>query len=76
MGRLAVAVGKQIEKHLPEIIPLLQDGLSPTSRRGFCLQALKCTSDLAKASGPALKIYMDDLLEQMFANGVSEGLAR
>ena len=76
LGRLAVAVGKQIEKHLPEIIPLLQDGLSPTSRRGFCLQALKCTSDLAKASGPALKIYMDDLLEQMFANGVSEGLAR
>ena len=75
LGRLAVAVGKQIERHLPKIIPLLQDGLSPNSRRGFCLEALKCVSDLAHAAGPTLKMYMDDLLEQMFANGVSEGLA-
>ena len=75
LGQLSVAVGKQIEKHLPKIIPLLQDGLSPSSRRGFCIQALKCVSDLAHAAGPALKVYMDDLLEQMFANGLSEGLA-
>jgi len=83
LGQLSVAVGTQIEKHLPNIIPLLQDGLSPsTSSRsrgggssGFCIQALKCVSDLAHAVGPALKVYMDDLLEQMFANGLSESLA-
>ena len=55
VGKIAIAVGRAFVPYLDRVVDLVEDGLNPKSRRGICLEALPCLSNLAlAAAGPKL----------------------
>ena len=81
IGKLALAVGRTIEDHVPHILALVKDGLTPSKNRKkkahHCPMALECMSMLARALGGTLQTaagnekQLRELQESMFATGLS-----
>ena len=77
IGKLALAVGSTIAEHVPRILSLVRDGLTPrkSKRARACPMALQCMSMLARALGPELaEACSEELLESMFGTGLSKRL--
>ncbi|KAI9091315.1 armadillo-type protein [Phlyctochytrium arcticum] len=77
IGKVAIAVGSSIGPYLDGALQNIKDGLNSKGRNRASsseAQVFQCISMLAQAVGPALTKYMHELLEQMFASGLSEPL--
>jgi hypothetical protein len=68
--------GRPAVSSLTEIVALIKEGLTPRSRKPFCDEALLCIALLAQAVGSHLTPYMKDLIDQMFANGLTDALIK
>ncbi|KAJ3103710.1 phosphatidylinositol kinase- protein kinase tor1 [Phlyctochytrium bullatum] len=81
IGKVAMAVGSNITPFLDNILKNFKECLSVKGgTRGKMTNEVppifQCISMLATAVGPALTKYMHELLDQMFATGLSESLRR
>ncbi|KAI8819891.1 armadillo-type protein [Fimicolochytrium jonesii] len=76
IGKVAIAVGSSISPYLDSTLQNIKEGLSVKGKGRLVTEApiYQCISMLAQAVGPALTKYMHELLEQMFAGGLSEPL--
>lgn len=78
IGKIAIAVGSHIAPYLDGIVVILKESLvtknSSKARTATEESIFQCISMLAIAVGQALTKYMHDLLDQMFATGLSEPL--
>ncbi|CAH1757738.1 9252_t:CDS:10 [Entrophospora sp. SA101] len=76
IGQVACAVGSNMGPYLDSILSSIKEGLSPRTRNrgGNEASLFQCIGMLAKAVGQALTKHMHELLELMFACGLSEPL--
>jgi serine/threonine-protein kinase mTOR len=84
LGRLAVAVGYDIEPHLFSIVQQIKNALTLSHARGIGVgrratptgnpAAITCVSMLAKAVGPGLSPHLDELLPLMMNEGLTATL--
>lgn len=89
IGQVAIAVGSSITPYLDHILASVKDGLAMAAKgyiRNVCSDVsrgkasandaavFQCISMLATAVGQALTKYLHDLLELMFACGLTEPL--
>ncbi|KAI8593944.1 armadillo-type protein [Geranomyces variabilis] len=76
IGKVAIAVGSSISPYLDGTLQNIKNGLNIKGRGRTAAEIpiFQCISMLAQAVGPALTKYMHELLEQMFAGGLSEPL--
>eukprot|EP01138_Halocafeteria_seosinensis_P014561 gb/GECG01014866.1/.p1 GENE.gb/GECG01014866.1/~~gb/GECG01014866.1/.p1 ORF type:complete len:3652 (+),score=422.49 gb/GECG01014866.1/:1-10956(+) len=79
VGSVALAVKdyyplSSLRPQLDKIVSLIKEALTPKRNRPFCTDALKCVAMLSDAVGPSLITYMHDLLEPMFAAGLTPEL--
>lgn len=79
VGSVALAVKdcyplSSLRPQLEKIVSLIKEALTPKRNRPFCTDALKCIAMLSEAVGPSLITYMHDLLEPMFAAGLTPEL--
>lgn len=74
LGEMAMAVQDHIEPQLQVIVGLVKEGITNRTRRTVSTAALTCVSMLARAVGPKLVPHMGDLVDQMFASGLSDHL--
>lgn len=70
LGEIALAVGKHLEPKLDVVVDLLKEGLTQL-RLSSPNSALTAVSMLARAVGTALVPYTKELLDEMFANGLT-----
>ncbi|BFZ53909.1 phosphatidylinositol kinase-related protein kinase tor1 [Savitreella phatthalungensis] len=80
IGEVAIAVKSAINPYLEAILANVREGLSikqrGSTKRENEAAIFKCVSLLATAVGQALRPHMHELLDMMFASGLSEALAR
>ncbi|KAI8836345.1 armadillo-type protein [Chytridium lagenaria] len=79
IGKVAMAVGSNITPYLDNILKNFKECLVSKGRVRMTNEIppiFQCISMLATAVGPALTKYMHELLDQMFATGLSESLRR
>ncbi|KXS11006.1 FAT-domain-containing protein [Gonapodya prolifera JEL478] len=78
IGKVAIAVGSHMGPFLDAILQNVKEGLSTKGRNRLQVAdtapIFQCISMLATAVGQALTKHMHDLLDQMFATGLSEPL--
>ena len=76
IGKVALAVGSSISPYLSAILTSIKENMSTKSRvnRQSDSPAFECISMLAIAVGPTLTKYMHELLDYMFAGGLTESL--
>lgn len=74
IGEIALAVGPNIDPYLDSIVALVKDGLSNKNRRNFCQEALTCLAMLTQAVGTSMESHVLNLIDDMFAGGLSQAL--
>ncbi|KAJ3290058.1 phosphatidylinositol kinase- protein kinase tor1 [Borealophlyctis nickersoniae] len=76
IGGVAIAIGSSMGPFLNAIVQNVKDGLVTKGKNRVMNDApvFQCISMLATAVGPALTKHMHELLDQMFATGLSEPL--
>lgn len=77
IGKICVAVGSSIGPYLEAILQSVRENLASklkTKASGEINAVFECIQSLAAAVGQALTRHMHELLDQMFAVGLSEGL--
>lgn len=77
IGKVAVHAGANMQDYLDDILTCIKDGLRLKSSKNRIVTdtpIFQCISMLAKAVGRVLTKHMHDLLELMFATGLSEPL--
>ncbi|EXX76507.1 Tor2p [Rhizophagus irregularis DAOM 197198w] len=76
IGQVAIAVGSNIGPYLDGILSNIKEGLTPKARNrgGNEAPLFQCIGMLARAVGQALTMHMHELLDLMFACGLSEPL--
>ncbi|CAG8552522.1 7121_t:CDS:10 [Diversispora eburnea] len=76
IGQVACAVGSNVGPYLDSILSSIKEGLStkPRNRGGNEAPLFQCIGMLARAVGPALTKHMHELLDLMFACGLSDPL--
>ncbi|KAF8421355.1 armadillo-type protein [Terfezia claveryi] len=78
IGKVAMAVGSNTSPYLDAILGSIREGLSAKSRNKNIQEApiFECISMLATAVGQALTKHMHELLDLIFACGLSESLTQ
>ncbi len=74
LGELAVAVGTALLPRLDVIAALMKHGLKDPQKKAVHPRALLCVGMLARALGPAILPHASDLVDLMFAGGLSPAL--
>ncbi|CAI2178216.1 17365_t:CDS:10 [Funneliformis geosporum] len=76
IGKVAIAVGSNMGPYLDSILSSIKEGLTPKarSRSGNEAPLFQCIGMLARAVGQALTKHMHELMDLMFACGLSEPL--
>ncbi|CAG8502333.1 8312_t:CDS:10 [Funneliformis caledonium] len=76
IGQVAIAVGSNMGPYLDSILSSIKEGLTPKarSRAGNEAPLFQCIGMLARAVGQALTKHMHELMDLMFACGLSEPL--
>ena len=76
IGKVSLAVGSAISPYLSSILTSIKENLSAKSKvnRQSDSPAYECISMLAIAVGPTLTKYMHELLDYMFAGGLTDSL--
>ncbi|RKO90751.1 armadillo-type protein, partial [Blyttiomyces helicus] len=76
VGKVAIAVGSSMSPYLDATLQNIKEGLSVKGKNRAQTEApiFSCISMLAIAVGPALTKYMHELLDQIFAAGLTEPL--
>ncbi|TPX35002.1 hypothetical protein SmJEL517_g02512 [Synchytrium microbalum] len=76
VGKVAIAVGSHVGPYLDSILQTIKEGLSIKGKNRGPTDApiFQCISMLATAVGPALTRYIHELLDLMFAAGLTEPL--
>ncbi|XP_065870624.1 serine/threonine-protein kinase TOR isoform X2 [Euphorbia lathyris] len=73
LGEMAGALDGELVNYLPTIMSHIRDAIAPRRDRPS-LEALACVGNIAKAMGPVMEPYVRNLLEIMFAAGLSSTL--
>lgn len=78
IGHVALAVTNSMAPYLDPVLSSIKEGLQARGRKGAPAETsiFQCISMLAIAVGQALTKHMHELLELMFAYGLSEPLVR
>ena len=73
---MAIAVGSNIGPYLDSILSSIKEGLTPKARNrgGNEAPLFQCIGMLSRAVGQALTKHMHELMDLMFACGLSEQL--
>jgi FKBP12-rapamycin complex-associated protein len=78
IGKVSLVVGSSIAGYLDAIIVSIKESLIAKGKNRFHneVPAYQCISMLAIAVGPTLTKYMHELLDYMFAGGLTDSLQR
>lgn len=69
LGEMAIALTSSINPYLDQIMSMVRSCLA--SKRIGYVESMQCVSMIAKAVGPALNQYLNDILKLMFETGLS-----
>ncbi|KAI9352104.1 armadillo-type protein [Obelidium mucronatum] len=75
-GEIAVVVGYSITPYLEVFLKIVKESLTKSKSRSNDSAVFQSIGNVAKAVGPALTKYMHEILDVLFALGLTESLCR